>query len=125
MIKPDCNSYAKAMEAADRKVVNLVKQIARDEMLTDYRMAQKRLQEYKDKEFPVGAVVHIAGVYGEPEWAIVGFTDGCPTDALPLLFESGNIWFRPLENCHRIRNMQDVPKSIRRLKLACAGIKTL
>lgn len=67
----------------------------------DYRAIGDRLRAYKNHRFQVGSHVQV----NDPKFTGIGVVtleDACPPDKLPVILESGNTWWYPIENCTRV-----------------------
>lgn len=67
----------------------------------EYRLIGDRLRDYTNHRFPVGLKVRV----DDPRFKGVGCVtreDACPPDKLPIILESGNVWWYPIENCSPI-----------------------
>ena len=91
------------------------------ETLRDFRKTKLLLQQLRTGLFPQGSVVRIGDVQF-CQLAIVFYDEDCPPDQLPLLMESGNVWWYPIEQCNRIREPRLWPRWIRQRKLPRALI---
>ena len=81
--------------------------------IENYREHRDRLREAIDREYPFGAVVKVdhGNFHGI---GIVTRTSDCPLDCLPVLVESGNVWYYELETIeYRIPNVYSWPRWIR------------
>jgi hypothetical protein len=62
-------------------------------LLQIHRITAQALIDHKLKAYPCGTVILMKdGMHG-----IVTACDGCPPDKLAIIFESGNVWYKPLE----------------------------
>lgn len=86
-------------------------------LIEQFRVLSKTLEQYKATQFPVGSMVKYKN-----QFCIVSREDGCPPDHLPLRFENGNVWWKPLDECRRAK-IQELPHYARRMKLQSAGFK--
>ena len=83
-----------------------------------FRHARDYLHSYREHEFPPGAIVRFEEQYG-----IATMNDGCPPDQVPITFENGNTWWKPMEKCERVRDVKTIPPYVRRMKMMWGGIK--
>lgn len=86
-----------------------------------FRKAEVELIQLRKAAFPVGSIVCVNG----SNYGIVGREDGCPADQLPVRFENGNTWWKPVERCVRQTDVKLLPRWVRRMKLNHHGIQTL
>ena len=70
------------------------------ERVERYHAALRDLQEYKDREFPMGQSVHVStGRYHGP--GIVVANGQCPPDQVAVLLENGNVWWYPIDHVRK------------------------
>lgn len=73
------------------------------QLLAIYRETGRLLERDREQLFPRGCVVRVehnrfTGL------GLVAYSEDCPLDQLPVLLESGNIWWYELETCQRVRD---------------------
>lgn len=85
-----------------------------EKLIVAYCDARRDLMRWADDHFPRDAVVW---VQGQTRHGIVSGHGDCPLDKLPVLMESGNVWWYPLTEIRLEPNVRSWPRWIRKLKL--------
>lgn len=85
-----------------------------------FRNIGMTLYEQRQNRFPNRCIVRLDnGQYG-----LATINDGCPPDKLPVRFENGNTWWKPIEQCTPIA-LKDAPRHVQRMKLELTGYRLL
>ncbi|MEK0451176.1 MAG: hypothetical protein RL088_3444, partial [Verrucomicrobiota bacterium] len=90
------------------------------DLLARYRAVCEELEAYRIRRFPRRSFVHVEGV----GVGVVVATDGCPPHKIPVLVESGNVWFYELDRCEPT-TAKHAGYSLREIWLTRNGYKPL
>lgn len=91
------------------------------DVLCRWRELTRYIREWKDMEFPIGAVVYV-NCPQYKGYGIVSADSDCRDDKLPVRLQNGNTWWYPVESCTRTKEMKQLPRYARRMKLEFHGI---
>ena len=91
------------------------------DLLGRWHELTRLIREWKDSEFPIGAVVYVDCAQYKGH-GIVSADRDCRDDRLPVRLQNGNVWWYPVEACTRIKDMKALPRYARRMKLEFHGV---
>ncbi len=88
-----------------------------------HRLAAIHLRDQAALMFPSGSFVYVAHEMFTGHGYVRQREHGDDPTLLAVVLENGNTWFYPLECCTPAKNLKEVPRSVRRMKLRRAGMK--
>jgi hypothetical protein len=90
------------------------------DLLASYVRTCAALENHRAIHFPRRSFVRVEGI----GVGVVVATDGCPPHKIPVIVESGNVWFYEMTKCQPAK-AKDAGYSLRKIWLARNGYKPL